>query len=139
MKKNSKIWTRVFKIITKASRHMCSLYAYITSLQLNKISNFFVMKYNLPTNWLFLLSLETRRKYVCYYSFLRRFISKFMYDTLVYFAFSICIYIVIALLNNCPMHGEFPSDARLKMKAREKIIYKGELNVFSTKIFENYD
>ena len=49
------------------------------------------------------------------------------------------LYTVIALLNNCPMHGEFLSDAWLKMKAREKIIFKGEINVFSTKIFENYD
>ena len=53
MQKNSKIRTRVFNIITKASRHMCSLYAYITSLQHNKISSFFVMKCNLPTNWIF--------------------------------------------------------------------------------------
>ena len=60
MKKISKIWIRVFKIITKASWHICSLYAYITSLQHNIISKFFVMKYNLPTNLLFLLSLETQ-------------------------------------------------------------------------------
>ena len=45
----------------------------------------------------------------------------------------------MALLNNCPMHGEFPSDAWLKMNAREKSIFKSEINVFSTKIFEYYD
>ena len=67
--------------------HMCSLYAYITSLQHNIISNFFVMKYNLPTNWLFLLSLETQWNYVCYHSFLQWFINKFMYNTLGFFSF----------------------------------------------------
>ena len=77
----------MFKIITKASRHMCSLYAYITSLQHNIISNFFVMKYNLPTNWLFLLSLEAEWKYVCYHSFLQWFINKFLYDFLVFLSF----------------------------------------------------
>ena len=52
---------RVFKIITNARRYMCSLnvYMYITLLQHNIISNFFVMKYNLPTNWLIWFSLET--------------------------------------------------------------------------------
>ena len=49
------------------------------------------------------------------------------------FVFSTRVYSDIALLNNCPMHGEFPSDAWLKMNAREKTIFKGEINVFSTK------
>ena len=46
--------------------HFMIIYIYITSFQHNIISNFFVMKYNLPTNWLFLLSLETQWKYVCF-------------------------------------------------------------------------
>ena len=50
--------------------------------------------------------------------------------------FFICVYTVIALLNNCPMHGEFPSDAWLKTNAREKNIFKDEKNVFPTKIFK---
>ena len=92
------------------------------------------MKYNLPTNWLlkhsgnmFAIILSTM------------IYQQIMYDTLVYLFFSICVYTVIALLNNCPMHGEFPSDVWLKIIAREKIIFKGEINVFSTKSFENYD
>ena len=39
----------------------------------------------------------------------------------------------------CPMHGEFPSDAWLKINAREKNIFRGEMKVFSPKIFEDYD
>ena len=111
MQKKSKIWIRLFKIITKASRYKC-LYYFITA---NVISNFFFIKYNLPTNWLFLLSLKMQRQYVCYYPFLCWFIYAFTYDTLVFFfVFSICVYTVFALLNTCPMHGEFPSDAWLK-------------------------
>ena len=113
----------MIKITTKTRRHMCSLYAYITSLQHNIKSNFFVMKYNLPTNWLILFSLETRWKCVCYHSFLQWFINKSMYDILVFFL-SICVYDVICMLNNCPMYGEFPSNAWLKMNARDKIIFK---------------
>ena len=103
----------------KASRHLCSLHAYITSIQHNIISNFIFIKYNLPMKWLFFISLETRYNYAWYHSFLRWFLNKSMHDTLVFF-FSICVHTVIALLNNCPMHGEFPSDAWLKMNAREK-------------------
>ena len=44
--------------------------------------------------------------------------------------YSIYVYTVIALLNNCPMHGEFPSDAWLKMNSRGQTIFKGETNVF---------
>ena len=91
---------RVFKIITKASRNICSLYAYITSLQHNIINDFFAMKYNLPTNWLFLLSWETQWKYVCYHSFLQWFINKFMYDILVFCLFYLrlhCHYIALQL------------------------------------------
>ena len=138
MQKNSKIWIRVFKIITESSRHMCSLYAYITSLQHNIISNFFVMKYNLTTNWYFCFLWKHGGNMFA--------IILFYYDlstnlcmTSLFFFFSICVYTVIALLNNCPMHGEFPSGAWLKMNAREKIIFKGEINVFSTKTFENYN
>ena len=57
-----------------------------------------------------------------------------MYDT-----FSTRVYSVIAMLNNCPMYGEFPSDAWLRMNARGKTIFKDEINVFSTKKIENYD
>ena len=101
-----------FKIITKARRHICSLYAYITSLQHNIIRNFFVMKYNLPTNLLFLLSLETQWRYVFYHSFLQWFINKFMYDTLVFLSFlpaytvSLhCLTTVWCMVNFRPMHG----------------------------------
>ena len=110
--KNSKIWIRVFKIITKARRHMCSLYAYITSLQHNIISNFFVMKYNLPTNWLFLLSMEIRWKYVSYNSFLLWFINRFLYNTLVFLSFLSaytlslhCVSTVRCMVNFRPMHS----------------------------------
>ena len=127
----------MFKKITKASRHICSLFAYITSLQHIIISNFFVMKYNLPTILLF--SFLWNHSGICLLSFFFTLIYQQMYVRHpCLFVFSICEYSVIALLNNCPMHGEFPSDAWLKMNAREKIIFKGEINVFSTKIFENY-
>ena len=62
-----------------------------------------------------------------------------MYDTNVFLSFLSAYTMSFALLKNCPMYGEFPSDARLKMNAREEINFKGEINVFITKIFENYD
>ena len=114
---------------------MRSLYAYTTSLQHNIINNFLVMKYKLPSNWLFLLPLETQWKYICYHSFIRWFIKNSLHDT---FVFYICVYTVISFVNSCAMYGEFPFDAWLKMNAREIIIFKGEINVLSTKIFENY-
>ena len=101
---------------------------------------------------------NTTYQRICYFCFLWKhsgicFLSFF--STLIYkqiyvqhpclFVFSTRVYSVIALLNNCPMHGEFPSDAWLKMNTREKTIFKGELNVFSIKsskimirIFSNY-
>ena len=129
----------MFKIITKASKHMCSLSAFITSLQHNKISNFFVMKYNLPTNLQLLFCFLWKHggnMFAIIHFYVNLSTNSYMTVTLV---FSICIYTVIALLNNCPMHFEFPSDAWLKMNAREEIIFKGEISVFSTKIFENYE
>ena len=40
------------------------------------------------------------------------------------FVFSIFVYMCIVIALHCPMHGEFPSDAWLKMNAREKTISK---------------
>ena len=34
----------------------------------------------------------------------------------------------IALLNNCPVHGKFPSDAWLKMNTRDENIFIGKEN-----------
>ena len=123
-------------MITKASRYMTVLTLflyYVITAQYNKQ----ILCYEIqPTNEFVVFAfIGNTVVYVCYHFFLRWFINKFMYDTLV-FVFSICINTVIILLNNCPMHGEFPSDAWLKMNAREKTIFKGEINVFSTKIFE---
>ena len=108
MQKKSKIWIRLFKIITKASRYKC-LYYFITA---NVISNFFFIKYNLPTNWLFLLSLKMQRQYVCYYPFLCWFIYAFTYDTLVFLSFLSaytrslhCLTPVRCMVNFRPMHG----------------------------------
>ena len=96
------------------------------------------MKNNLPTNWLILLSMETRWKYVCYHSFLLWFIKVFVWHPGL-FVFSICIYTVIALLNNCPMHGEFLSDAWLKMNAGDQNHFQRWNKRILDKIFENYD
>ena len=126
MQKKSKIWIRVLKIITIASRYKCSLYAYITTLQHNVIGYFFFIKYNLPTNWLLLLCLKKQWKYVFIHPFLRWFIYAMTYDTLVLFFF----HIVIELLNNWAMHGEFPPDAWLKLMLERKNIYKGEKMYF---------
>ena len=56
-----------------------------------------------------------------------------MYDALVFLSFLSAYTMSFALLNKCPMYGEFPSDAWLNMNAIEKIIFKGEINVFITK------
>ena len=124
--KNSKIWIRVFKIITESRRHMCSLYTFITSLQHNIISNL----YNLKTNWYFCFHWKhggNMSANILYYNDLS---TNVCMTPLSFWLFYLRMYIVIALLTNCPMHDEFPSDAGLKMNAREKIIFKGEINVF---------
>lgn len=48
--------------------------------------------------------------------------QQFIYDILVFF--SIYVYTVIAFLNNCSMHGKFPSDACLKTNTGEKTFLK---------------
>ena len=110
---------------------MCSLFAYITSLQHNIISNFF------PTNELVISVFFVNTLEICLLS---------VFSTLIYqqiyvwysciFVSSICVYIVFVLLNSCPMHGEFPSDEWL-MPEKKKNIFKGEIKVISNKIFEN--
>ena len=90
------------------------------------------MKFNLLTNRVFLLSLE-----ICLLSFS---------STLIYqqihvwhpclFVFSIYIYTVIAFLNNCLMHGEFPSDAWLNMNAREKIFQRWNKCIFNKNLWK---
>ena len=84
-----------------------------------------------PTNKLVIFALFENAVEICLLSFFSTLIYQHIYlwhPCL--FVFSICIYNVIALLNNCPMHGEFPSGAWLKINAREKIIFKGEKYVF---------
>ena len=51
---------------------------------------------------------------------------------------SICEHMGIALIYNCPMYGEFPSDAWLKMNAREEKILTVKMPCIKRKSFIIY-
>ena len=104
---------------------------------INIISNFFVIKYNLPTNWLFLLSLETQWKHICYRAFLRWFIKKFMYDTFVFRLFYLHIFSLHCLItvrcmitNECQRGNHF--------QTRNQYIFNKKASKIIIRIFCKY-
>ena len=90
---------RVFQIITKASRHMYSLFAYITSLQHNIISYFSFYKIQ-PANELVIFGFFVNTLEICLLSFFSSLIYQQIYVWCsCFFVFSICVYTVFVLIN----------------------------------------
>ena len=96
-------------------------FAYMTSLQHDVINNLLSIRYNLPTNSLFLLSLKYSGNVFPIIFFYVELSTYLLMTLLTFFIFSICVYsyTVIALLNNCPMHGDLASSAWLKINGRK--------------------
>ena len=89
----------MFEIITRAWRHIRTLYAYITPLQHNRISNFF---YEIqPIHKLVIFASFQNEVEICLLSFLRSFINKFIYDILAFLsilsAYALSFHCVIQL------------------------------------------
>ena len=114
------------------------LYYVITA---NIISNFFVMKYNLPTILLFLLSMETLWNMFAIILFYVDLSTNLCMTPLSPLSF--CLFLPTYTLSlHCltTVRCMVISVRRMvKNECQRENHFQGEINVFSTKIFENYD